>query len=344
MDLDARLVLDEGIQPAKQRTAAGKHDAAVNDVAGQLGRGAFQRVLDGLDDAQQAVVHGVADLLGADQNVLRQAVHKVAAFDFHAGLGVLRAGRANLDLDLLCRALTDQQVVFALDESDDALVQRVARASHAAAGDDARQADDSDLRRAAANVHDHTADGVGGGQTAADGGGHRLFDDRDLACARLGCSLAHGAALDLGHTGGHADDDPGASQNAVAAGLADEALQHGRGNVKIRNNAVLKGAHRHDGAGCAANDRLGLMADAAHPQLVAARVHGDDAWLAHDDAAALHVHKGVGGAQINADVFGKHSVYSPEKACKKVADFSHTDSRFRGCPGQVNSRSSCAVR
>ena len=136
----------------------------------------------------------------------------------------------------------------------------------------------------------------------------------------------------------------GASQNAVAAGLADEALQHGRGNVKIRNNAVLEGAHRHDGAGCAANDRLGLMADAAHPQLVAARVHGDDAWLAHDDAAALHVHKGVGGAQINADVFGKHSVYSPEKACKKVADFSHTDSRFRGCPGQVNSRSSCAVR
>ena len=62
------------------------------------------------------------------------------------------------------------------------------------------------------------------------------------------------------------------------------------------------------------------------------------------DTAALHVHKGVGGAQINADVFGKHSVYSPEKACKKVADFPHTDSRFRGCPGQVNSRSSCAVR
>mgnify|MGYP006996845083 CR=1 FL=1 len=246
---------------------------------------------------------------------------RLRPFDFHAGLGVLRAGRANLDLDLLCRALTDQQVVFALDESDDALVQRVARASHAAAGDDARQADDSDLRRAAANVHDHAADASVVGRPlpmAAAIGSSMTVTWRAPALAAAWRTARRSTSVT---PEGTQMTTRGASQNAVAAGLADEALQHGRGNVKIRNNAVLEGAHRHDGAGCAANDRLGLMADAAHPQLVAARVHGDDAWLAHDDAAALHVHKGVGGARSMPMSLVNIACILPKKHVKKLQIF-----------------------
>ena len=137
MDIDAGLVLDQRIQPAQQRTAAREHDAPVDDITGQFRRRAFQRVLDGLDDAQQTFTHGVADFLGPDQDILRQAVHEVAAFDLHTGFRVLRAGRADLDFDLLGRALTHQEVILALDEGNDALIQRVARAAHAAAGHDA---------------------------------------------------------------------------------------------------------------------------------------------------------------------------------------------------------------
>ena len=331
MDINAGLVLDQGIQPAQQCTAARKHDAAVDDVAGQLGRGAFQRILDGLHDAQQTFAHCIADLLRPNQNILGQAVHEVAALDLHAGLGVLRAGGADFDLDLLGRALTHQQVVFALDECDDALVKRIARTADAAAGHNARQADNSHLRRAAADVNDHAADCIGGGQAAADGGSHRFLNDRDLPRARLSGCLTHGAALDLGNAGRHADNDPGPGQQSAAAGLTDKALQHGGRNVKVGDDAVLERAHSHNGARRAADDCLGLMPDAAHPQLIAARIHGDNARLPHDDAAALHIDQCVGGTQINADVFGKHSVYSPEKACKKVADFSHTVPRLRGC-------------
>ena len=122
-------------------------------------------------------------------------------------------------------------------------------------------------------------------------------------------------------------------KNAVAAGLADEALQHGCGDVEIGNDAILQRTHGHDGPGCAADDGLCLMPDAAHPQFVAARVDGDDAWLPHDDAPALHVDQCVGGAQINADILGKHSVYSPEKACKNVAELTHTVSPIPGLCG-----------
>ena len=239
MHIDAGLVLDEGIQPAQQRTTARKHNAAVDDVAGKFRRGALQRILDGVHDAQQAFAHGLTHFLRPDEDVLGQAIHQVAALDLHAGFGVLGAGGADLDLDLLGGALAHQQVVLALDEGDDALVQRVARTADAAAGHDARQADDSHLGRAAADVHDHAADGIGGGQARTDGGSHRLLDHRDLARARLGGSLAHSAALDLGNAGGHADDHPRVGQNTVAAGLADETLQHGSGNIKVRDDAVL---------------------------------------------------------------------------------------------------------
>ena len=38
-----------------------------------------------------------------------------------------RIGGADLDLDLLCGALTDQQVVLALDEGDDGLIEHSVR-------------------------------------------------------------------------------------------------------------------------------------------------------------------------------------------------------------------------
>src|SRR5699024_1935517 len=140
-----------------------EHDPPVDDVAGQLGRGAFQRVLDGVHYAQQTFAHGLPHFLRADQDVLGQTVHQVAALDLHAGLGVLGAGGTDLDLDLLGGAFAHQQVVFALDEGDDACVQGVPGTAHAAAGHDARKADDGHLRRAAADVHDHAAHSLGGG-------------------------------------------------------------------------------------------------------------------------------------------------------------------------------------
>ena len=330
MDVDAGLVLDQGIQPAQQRTAAREHDAAVDDVAGKFRRGTFKRILDGIHDAQQAFAHRLAHFLGPDKDVFGQAVHKVAALDLHAGLGVLRAGRADLNFDLLGGALTDQQVVFALDERDDALVQRIARAAHAAAGHDAGQADDRHFRRAAADIHDHAADGIGGGQARADGGSHGFLNDRDLARARFGGGLAYGAALDLRHAGRHANDHPRVGQKAVAAGLADEALQHGGGNIKVCDDAVLQRADRHNGAWCAADDGLCLVPDAADAQFIATRVHGHHAGFAHDDAAAFHVHQRVGGAQINADILGKHSLYSPEKCSQSFFQFAHSAPTFFG--------------
>ena len=233
-------------------------------------------------------------------DVLGQAVHKVAALDLHGQLRVQHIGRADLDLDLLGSALTDEQVVLALDEGDDGLIEHITGHAYAAGGHDAAQRDDGDLRRAAADIHDHTAGGLADGQACTDGSSHGLLNHRHLTGTGLQGSFAHSAALHLGNAGGDADDHPGTGEHTVAAGLFEEVLQHICGDVEISDDAVLQGTHRHDAAGGTADDSLCLAAHAAH--LIGLGVHRHDRGLAHDDALALHVDQSIGSTQINANV------------------------------------------
>ena len=233
-------------------------------------------------------------------DVLGQTVYKVAALDLHGQLRIQCIGRADLDLDLLGSPLTDEQVVLALDEGDDGLIEHITGHAHAAGSHDAAQRDDGDLRRAAADIHDHAAGGLADGQACTDGSCHGLLNDRHLTGTSLQGSLAHSAALHLGNAGGNADDHPGTREHTVAAGLFEEVLQHIGGDVEIGDDAVLQGTHRHDAAGGTADDSLCLAAHAAH--LIGLGVHRHDRGLAHDDALALHVDQSIGSTQINANV------------------------------------------
>ena len=62
-----------------------------------------------------------------DDDILGQAVHEIAALDLEGHLGLHRVGRADLDLDLLGGALTDEQIILALDKGDDRLIEHISR-------------------------------------------------------------------------------------------------------------------------------------------------------------------------------------------------------------------------
>ncbi len=146
------------VEALQQRAAAGQHDALVHDVGDQLGRRLLDGVLDGVDDLLDGDLDGVADLVGADLDRARQAGQQVAAAERDVLLIVLAGvGRADGDLDVLGRPLAEQQVVLAPGVGDDVLVHLVAADADAAADDDAAEADDGDLRRAAADVDDEAA-------------------------------------------------------------------------------------------------------------------------------------------------------------------------------------------
>ena len=108
-------------------------------------------------------------------------------------------GGANRDLDVLCRALAEQQVVLAPTVGNDVLVELVAADAQAAAHDDSAERDDSDFRRPAADVDDQAAGWLADRQAGADRRGHGLLDQAGPARAGVHRRVAHGPLLDLGH-------------------------------------------------------------------------------------------------------------------------------------------------
>jgi hypothetical protein len=55
-------------EASKERAAAHEHDPTVRDVGGKLGRGAFKRLLDGVDDLTDRSLKCLANLLGPKAN------------------------------------------------------------------------------------------------------------------------------------------------------------------------------------------------------------------------------------------------------------------------------------
>ena len=89
--------------------------------------------------------------------------------------------------------------------------------------------------------------------------------------------------------------------------LADEVAQHGLGDFEVGDDPVFHGADGDDVPGGAAQHHLGVPAHgqdpgAVVPVVLADRHHGG---FAQDDALALYINQGVGGAQINGQIVGE---------------------------------------
>jgi hypothetical protein len=140
----------------------------------------------------------VADLLGADDDRLRQAGEHVAASDLGLHLFLELEGGADLELDLLRGLLADQELVLLLDVADDRLVHLVAADSEGLGDDDASEGDDGDFARAPADVDDHVPGRLGDGEAGADCRGHRLLDQVRFSGARGEGGFLDGALLDAG--------------------------------------------------------------------------------------------------------------------------------------------------
>ena len=132
--------------------AAGEDDAAIEDVGRQLRRNPLERVVHRLHDRADRLRQRLADFLVVHRDRLRPAFAEVPAFDFHRQPLLERERGADLDLDLLGGPLADEQVVRLARVLDDRLVELVAGDAHRLAVDDARQRDDRDVGRAAADV------------------------------------------------------------------------------------------------------------------------------------------------------------------------------------------------
>src|SRR2546429_9717915 len=146
-DLEPRFGTDPLVDPAEQRSAAGEDDPPIADVGGELGRGAFERVLDGGDDPLDRSVKGVAELFRSELEPPEHPALQIAASDLAFELLCELPGRAGVELRLLGRLLPDQQPVGPLAVLGNRPVHLVAADLDRLRADDPAERDDADLGR-----------------------------------------------------------------------------------------------------------------------------------------------------------------------------------------------------
>jgi hypothetical protein len=173
------------------------------------------------------------------------------------------------------------------------------------AEDDARERDDRDLRRAAADVDDEMPARLLDGEAGADRGRHRLLHEVDRLRPRLHRRLAHGPSLHLRGARAHTDDDARPEEAVAGLNARDELLQHRLRDLEVRDDAVAQRSHHLDVGRGTAQHRPGLLPDG--DDRMPDPVEGDDGGLGDDDALPTDEQQRVGGAEVDADVVGKHA-------------------------------------
>ena len=299
MDRQVGLQPQALVETLQQSSAAGEHDAAVENVGGKFGGRALERELHGFDDLRDWLIERLADLDGRDLRRLGDAVDEVAPLHLDGDLFFQRHGRPDLALDGFRRPFADEDIVVPLKELDDGVVHLVARDAARLFIDDAAQSDDGDLRRSAADVHDHVPDGGVDVEVHADCGRHRLGEQMHFLGARMFGGITHGALFHLRDARRNGDDDP-PRRHPADADLLDEFAQHPLGDLEVGDDAVPHWPDGPDVTMRSPEHLLRLVSDGDDALRVP--VERDDRRLVEDDAFSPHPDDRVGGPQIDGEV------------------------------------------
>src|SRR5579864_1034779 len=260
-DWQARFLANALVEILQERAAAGQNDAAVADVGGKFGRRAFEGDANRVQNRGDAFGKRFADFAVVNRDGARDAFDQIAALHLERKRLLERVRRADFNFNLLGGALTDEQIVFALQVMHYRLVHFVSGDAYRAGVNDAAHGNDGDVGRAAADVHHHVPGRLLDGQTGADGGGHGLLDEIDFAGARAIGGVLHGALFHRRNFAGNADDDAGMHQDAAVVRFLNEVSEHFLGDFEVGDDAVLHGLDRHHITGRAAKHFLGFLAD-----------------------------------------------------------------------------------
>ena len=306
-------VIDRLRQARQRRRAAGQHDALLEDVGSQLGRRPLQHALNGLNQLRHGLPQRLVDLHRGDGLRPGHAGDQVAARHVHGHLVGLGNGAADAHLDLVRRALADEQVVLLAQVADDGVIEVIAADAVAGGDDHLAHGQHRDVSHSGAHVHDHGAVGLAEVDAHAQRRRHGAIQQLRVPGARVEHQVDDGALLHVIDAGGHGNHRPGPVEEVLAAGVKDELPHHGVEQAKIPHGSLPKGPDGHHVAGGAPDHAIGVAAHGEHR--VGVPVQRNHRRLAQHDALAPHIDQHIGCAQIDSDVIHlRHeAAYLPSK-------------------------------
>ena len=253
-----------------------------------------------IDDHHRRLKQRVHDFVRAYDDGLREGGHEVASADLHGDVLRALAGAADVDLDVLGGALSDEEVVLLPHVTEDGLVEVVAGDLDGLGNDRTVQCDHGDIRGTTTDVNDHVALRLTDVNAGTDGSRYRLLDDRDLAGTCVVSGILDGLLLDLGRTARDADRDARLPEGTLADSFIDEVLQHLLRQGVVRDDALAQRTNRRDVLRSAAQHEARILTVRKHGVCIAVDSHHGR--LLQNDAAAFYIYKDAGGTQIDADI------------------------------------------
>src|SRR5690606_788861 len=288
---------------ANESTAAGHYDSAIHDIRGELRRRDLQRTTHTVNDLLDRLLDCLTNLRGVHTNGFRNTRNQVAALYLHLALLANRERRSDLDLDLLSRGLTDEQVVVLAHELHDRDVQLIATRANRRVAHDTRERDHRDLRGTATDVNHHVAGRRVDRQPDSNGSSHRFGNHEHFLGSGSKRAVPHGALLHLGDAARHADDHARLHlEQVILDDERQEVAQHLLGHVEVGNNAVLHWPNRDHTLGRAAQHTLRLQPNAL--DLLGLAIHRDNGRLVEHDSLAFYIDESIGSAEIYGDLSG----------------------------------------
>ncbi|MCY1424184.1 hypothetical protein D9M71_399210 [compost metagenome] len=113
--------------------------------------------------------------------------------------------------------------------------------------------------------------------------------------------------------------------------LVDEVLQHLFADAEVGDHAVL---HRTNGGNVArgtTEHALGFGTDGHHAFLAAVTADGDHRRFVQDDAALAHINEGIGSAQVDRQITGKHATQFFEHGKRTLDEAWVKNARVKKC-------------
>ena len=239
-------------------------------------------------------------LSGGHLDGSRKAGHKISSANLDVILLRRREAAADLDLDILCRTLAYQKVVFLAHVANQGIVKIISRNLDGRTDNSSPEGNHRNIRCSAADIHNHVSTRLGDINSCTDRRRNRLLNDVYLTGSRLEGCILYCLFLDLCHLAWYTDRDSRLSEGPLSDGLLDEILHHLLRDGIVRNNSLAERADCHNVAGRTSQHQACIFANCLDFICVAVECHNRR--LLQNNAASPDVHQNARGAQINSNI------------------------------------------
>ena len=194
--------------------------------------------MNGLHDLCGSLAQCLLGLLGRHLNSLGQTSHEVTSSDIHIiHFRSLVAG-TDLDLQILCGSLTDEQIMFFTHISHNGFIKIIACDLDGSTDYSTSQRYDCDIGSTAADIYDHITARLGNINTCTDSSCDGFLNNGNLSGTCLVGSIFYCLLLYLCNAAGNTDSDTGLTESSLPQRFLDKVFHHFLGYGIIRDNTL----------------------------------------------------------------------------------------------------------